>query len=478
MQSAHHESQSPIPDKAGESAWPNSARSVGFAWTTRLPLIVLALVIFAVAFYHYRSEVGTTAFHPDESRWVNRAHYIEDLADPFGPTWNDQYLTRGQPPIGSYVMGIGLWIQGVDLDTNYAWEYRRSGDWNVQNGMYPTPDDLRAGRMVNVFLGSVAVVMTFFVVRLLSNTAGGIVGAAVLTFHPLQAWHNRLALADTTLTLTLAAISLMTILLLRRPGWFRAIALGILIGIGGANKLTPMALAFVLAGAGALMLIGAFRRDRRALLPVEPWHRAIPGAQHLSWMLISMPVLAGATFVAVYPYLWASPISRTLLLIDFRRNEMDAQSRLYPQFAVETTGEAITKTWESLAQRWSATEWLLDSWGLPGLGAQLSSLDMILAITGATALALVGIRLPLRSGHLVVGLLLLVEVGTIVFSMRTDFERYYLPIVLAIAIFAGSGVGIATRLLVVATQLRRHASEHRQIRSWREGNPQAGVSEP
>jgi len=415
--------------------------------TTRERLVpaLLAVVVFVIAFLHFNSGVTTTAFHPDESRWINRAHYLEDLLDPFGTTWNDQYLTRGQPPMGSYVMGAGLLAQGRDLDTNRAWEYRRSGEWNVQNGMYPTQDDLHTGRRTNVFLGALAVAVTFLAVRLLSNTAGGLVGAAVLTFHPLQAWHNRLALADTTLTLTLAALVLTLILLVRRPGWFKALAVGILIGLGGANKLTPMALAFVIAGAGGVLLLWAIWRNAQLRLDGEPWYRLIPGIQHLSWMLISAPIVAGATFVAIYPYLWTNPISNTLRVLDFRQNEMDVQARLYPQFAVETTGEAIQKTWTSLADRWSATEWLLRQVGLDRLATALSPLDLVLAMIGVVLVAILAAQMPFRSGHLLVGLILIVQVATIVLAMRTDFERYYLPIVLATAVFAGAGVGIASQ---------------------------------
>lgn len=415
--------------------------------TTRERLVpaLLVVVVFVIAFLHFNSGVTTTAFHPDESRWINRAHYLEDLLDPFGTTWNDQYLTRGQPPMGSYVMGAGLLAQGRDLDTNRAWEYRRSGEWNVQNGMYPTQDDLHTGRRTNVFLGALAVAVTFLAVRLLSNTAGGLVGAAVLTFHPLQAWHNRLALADTTLTLTLAALVLTLILLVRRPGWFKALAVGILIGLGGANKLTPMALAFVIAGAGGVLLLWAIWRNAQLRLDGEPWYRLIPGIQHLSWMLISAPIVAGATFVAIYPYLWTNPISNTLRVLDFRQNEMDVQARLYPQFAVETTGEAIQKTWTSLADRWSATEWLLRQVGLDRLATALSPLDLVLAMIGVVLVAILAAQMPFRSGHLLVGLILIVQVATIVLAMRTDFERYYLPIVLATAVFAGAGVGIASQ---------------------------------
>ncbi|CAN5785135.1 hypothetical protein BH20CHL2_BH20CHL2_04710 [soil metagenome] len=475
---SHHE---PNPPDSGDTVQHDGtadSRRRNSAGVERASIVLLALVIFGIAFYHYRSEAGTniTAFHRDESRWINRAHYAEELLDPFGPTWNDYYLTRGQPPVGSYVMGIGLLAQGVDLDTNRAWDFRHSFDWNVQNGMYPTQEEIRAGRMTNVFVGAVAVVTTFFAIRMLSNTMGGIVGAAILTFHPLQSWHNRLALADTTLTLTISAIVLLTILLFRKPGWFRTLAIGILIGLGGANKLTPLALAFVFAAVGAVLLIRAIMRNRQSLLPGETWLSATPGLRHLCWMLLSMPIVAGASFVAAYPYLWSNPIINTLRLVNFRQNEMAEQARIYPQFSVETTAEAINRTWLSLGDRWSATGWTFRWLGYPDLAAQVAPLDIILALFGAALLALVALRAPIGSGHLIVGLLLLVQVGTIILSMRTDFERYYLPIVLAIAILAGTGVGIGVRTLTAAIQVRRYPSRESRNRSYATGRPQTRSS--
>lgn len=462
MQAQERDSSMPPPDERQEATGMFQAYHRP-SWTTRAVPALLAVILFTVAFLHYEREVDSTAFHPDESRWINRAHYLEDLRDPFGPTWNDQYLTRGQPPMGSYVMGIGFLVQGSDLDTNRAWEYRRGGEWNVANGMYPTPEDLRTGRMTNVFLGALAVAVAFIAIRMLSNTLGGIVGAVILTFHPLQAWHNRLALADTTLTLTLALLVLTLILLARKPGWFRALAVGVLIGLGGANKLTPMALAFVVAGVGGLLLIWTLIRNNRDRVDGDPWYSIIPGAQHLSWMLLSAPVVAGFTFVAVYPYLWTSPIEHTLLLLDFRQNEMENQARLWPQFAVETPGEAIQKTWDSLAGRWSATEWIVAELGAEELGSILSPLDLILAIIGTVLLVSLATQLPLKSGHLIVTLVLLFQILTIILAMRTDFERYYLPIVLSAAILAGCGAGIFSQTVSHMWRARRVSSEPRHV---------------
>ncbi|MDQ4043901.1 MAG: hypothetical protein M3173_00415, partial [Chloroflexota bacterium] len=112
-----------------------------------------------------------------------------------------------------------------------------------------------------------------------------------------------------------------------------------------------------------------------------------------------------------------------------------------------TKAEAVRRTWSSLAERWSTTEWILDQVGLSSLAARLSALDLVLAILGVVMLAFVALRMPVRSGHLLVLLLLVVQVSTIVLAMRTDFERYYLPIVLSSAVLAGSGVGLVSAML-------------------------------
>ena len=77
--------------------------------------MIAVLIVAVVAFALADAAARWPNFNPDESRWLSRAHYVAALADPFGPTWGDQYMTRGQPPLGSYAMGIGLLAQGRDL---------------------------------------------------------------------------------------------------------------------------------------------------------------------------------------------------------------------------------------------------------------------------------------------------------------------------------------------------------------------------
>lgn len=418
---------------------------------SRLVDIVIMALIFVVAFVTYLSGMEETAFHQDESRWINRAHYLEDLFDPFGPTWNDQYLTRGQPPVGSYMMGAGLLLQGRDLDTNKAYDFRRTREFNEAFGTMPDHADLMAGRRWNSFLGAVSASIVYLVVRQLTNPAGGVAGALFLIANPLQTWHNRLALADTTLTLTLALLMLVVIQLMRRPSWGWAIAAGALIGIGGANKFTPLALAAPLALIGAAILVRGWL-DRRSLRGQKPQGLlGFPPFRDAGWMLVSIPFTAIATFVIVYPYLWTNPIGRTLTLIDFRREEMANQYRLYPRFRTDGPMDALERTVVALGDAWSSTAHFLQSIGLDALANNISQLDIVLAGAGIAVLAAIGIRKGLRSAELAVVALIIFQTATIVLNMRVDFERYYLPILLGEVVAIGTIIGVAVSLLLNAT---------------------------
>lgn len=429
----------------------NSSPWVGATRATRIrarqfDLVALAL-IFLIGFGWYLSGIDDQDYHLDESRWINRAHYIEDVLDPFGPTWNHQYLTRGQPPIGSYSIGIGLLVQGRDTDTNPAYDFRRPREWNEAYGTLPSNDDLMAGRRWNAFLGALSGSVLYLVVRRLTNPAGGIAAAAFYLANPLEIWYNRIALADSTLTLTLALLFLATIHFMRKPRWWLAIAIGILIGLGGGNKFTPLALAVPMAGVGGLLLLRAwwFRRQHPQVTSVSFWR--LPAFSHMSWMLISTPFVALATFIITYPYLWPDPIRRTLYMLDFRKMEMDNQYRLNPHFQTDSPWQSLQMTYDVLGNTWSSTLQMFQWLQLDRLGDLLSSADLWLAMAGVALLTYVGIRKGLRSAELMVAALIVFQMVTIILNMRVAFERYYLPIMFGEFVAIGCTVGyITTRL--------------------------------
>ena len=98
--------------------------------------------MFFFALWQSSADLHTSPFHPDESRWVNRAVYLDELRHPLSSFWQDRYLTRAQPPMGSYIIGLGLLLQGQDLHTNGPWDFQYGFEtaitWNVSHGNMPT----------------------------------------------------------------------------------------------------------------------------------------------------------------------------------------------------------------------------------------------------------------------------------------------------------------------------------------------------
>lgn len=145
--------------------------------------VLVAVAVFALALWQNLAQVPDTSFNPDESRWLHRAHYLRDVIHPFGPTWKPGYLTRGQPPLGSYATGIGLLAQGRDLATNGSWIYTcqegvcRTGFQeraeNVAAGNVPSAADLQAGRRTSAVVGALTALVVYLLGARLTNRTGG-----------------------------------------------------------------------------------------------------------------------------------------------------------------------------------------------------------------------------------------------------------------------------------------------------------------
>src|SRR4051812_14539722 len=90
---AGYQGTSKSPDYA-HGSWQSGpiAHRHRLSYAELLAVLAVALLAFALA----DAAARWPNFNPDESRWLSRAHYIAALSDPFGPTWADQYMTRGQ----------------------------------------------------------------------------------------------------------------------------------------------------------------------------------------------------------------------------------------------------------------------------------------------------------------------------------------------------------------------------------------------
>lgn len=412
-----------------------------------IPDIVLGLLIFLVSLNINLGAVPTQGFHPDETRWLNRSHYIKDILDPFGPAWQDYYLTRGQPPMGSYLMGIGQLVQGKTLYPNLVWDFYFDSDdpvfasdnrderWNQVSGAMPSRENLLSGRRTNAFTGALAVLVTYIVGRLITNRAGGVIGALVLSIHPLHVLIASQALSDQLLILLLGLSCIAGYQVMKRPSWGWAILLGVLLGLGGATKLTPMLLSLPVAMMGVFFIIRSRFWKQSQTSSQKDWT--------LGTKLVVQPILAFATFVVVYPYLWVDPIGRTYNLFKFRVDEMASQAQLFDHAGVADVGVGLGRTGDRLAVKHQAASEIF-GWINDRLGTSLSlaGLDLMLGFAGLLLFVLLVVRMGLRSPESMVAALLLAETATIIYGLRSDLYRYFLPLVfvqsICISVLAGA----------------------------------------
>ena len=170
-------------------------------------------------------------------------------------------------------------------------------------------------------------------------------------------------------------------------------------------------------------------------------------------MLIALPMITGTFFVASYPYLWSDPIGRTKALIDFRRDEMAAQSRIWGDAAITSRPEALERTWDMLETRYSLTGDIMVTVGIrePRTGnpaGEKPGYDLPFALAGLAIFAVTAAWRGFRSPQLLAFLTLTGQACIIVLGLNVDFDRYYLPLVLMFAIGLGVGVGEVTGWLL------------------------------
>ncbi|MBW3632478.1 MAG: hypothetical protein KY456_05550 [Chloroflexi bacterium] len=392
--------------------------------------LAATLIVAALAFVLADAAARGPHFNPDESRWLSRAHYLAALTDPFGATWADQYMTRGQPPLGSYAMGVGLLAQGRDLETNPPWNFSVPWEVNIALGRKPVPQDLAAGRRMSAALIALTTVALVAVADVFVPTPWAITAGALFAVHPFTLYIGSIAMSDALFGLTIVLAAWAAAALARRPTPARAILLGVLLGLGGATKLSPLVVAAGFS-AGGVLLCAVRARQRRRLIARDAMH-AVNG--------LIVGIAAVVTFVASYPYLWPDPIVRTRNLFAFRAEEMAAQSSDWPVMAVPNRVEALRRVNVNFTERFSLSATVISLLGGRSAPPLLRQAEFLIPVVGVVIMAGRAIRAGPRSPQFLVLAVLGGQVLVTILGMRSEFDRYHLPMALLGAVAAAAAL--------------------------------------
>jgi hypothetical protein len=335
-------------------------------------------------------------------------------------------MTRGQPPLGSYAMGIGLLAQGRDLQTNTPWDYSQTWEQNIVLGHKPGPADLAAGRRTSAALVALTAVALIGVARVYLSIPWSIGAGALFAIHPFTSYIGSIAMSDALFGLLIALAAWAAAAFARCPSWRRAVLIGVLLGLGGSTKLSSLAVAAGLSLTGVLAFVAAAIRRRRFA----------PDEAAYAVRSIVIAVVAALIFIASYPYLWPNPIAHTRHLFAFRVEEMAAQSSDWPVMAVPNRVEALRRVNVNFTERYNLSASLIALFGGAKTASMVRQGEFLIPVLGLVLMAGMAVRDGPYSPSASVLAVLGGQVLITILGMRSEFDRYHVPMALLGAVAA------------------------------------------
>ena len=346
-------------------------------------------------------------------------------------------------------MGIGLLAQGRDLQTNAPWDFSLTWEQNNALGHKPVPGDLAAGRRTSAALVALTAVALVGVARVYLSMPWAIGAGALFAVHPFTSYIGSIAMSDALFGLLIALAAWAVAAFARCPSWRRAVLTGVLLGLGGATKLSPLAVAAGLGLAGVLTFVVAAIRRRR----FAPDEAAYAGRT------IVIAVVAALTFIASYPYLWPNPITHTRRLFAFRIEEMAAQSSDLPVMAVPNRVEALRRVNVNFTERYNLSASLIALLGGPKTASWVRQVEFLIPLLGLVLMTGMAVRDGPYSPSALVLALLGGQVLVTILGMRSEFDRYHVPMALLGAVAAAVALDwLARRALAHLGSTSRLAS--------------------
>jgi hypothetical protein len=418
-------------------------------------ILVVLVATAAIAILVPRTE--DTPFHGDESGWISSAYHYTDLIRTFDFT-PGKWQCGECGAWGSLNLHVGQWLIGVPLVADPQIRGRRFSGYydfdlsledNTAQGRVPPRDILLKGRRAVAVVGVLCCLLVFAIGDLAYGPAVGVLAAVLLLTNRLFVVHATRTLTDVHYSFFLLASCLAVMLLARlgRARSFRAVAAaaataGVLVGLATSVKVTAIVI-------GSLMYVGVVYAfvDRTA-------------------RLVATVAFCASIILVIYglnPYFWidASDLKpRTLiqeiglLSREVRTSSVNIESApaRFPQVFHLARFPLVFVRWNRLmnsqlqnpAYRWNGSRIRILHENLLFRYASFRGEWLFLAV-GVSLAAVYGTS---RTPSAVALIYLFVNYGFILVFMKLNWERYYLPTVIAIQLFAAFGV-IAVATLVL-----------------------------
>jgi 4-amino-4-deoxy-L-arabinose transferase-like glycosyltransferase len=394
----------------------------------RLKETLICLGIFALSFFILVRGAEKAPFHVDEDNWVHYAAYFKVFfmdrnTDP--RIW-DGLASKDQPPVGKYINGLSLWLRGyrdddfLRLDRTGPYDFSKSYEWNLENGLAIDPKTLLICRQTAAFFTALACVFLYLAAALFFGRMAALLAAGLMLLSPLVLYYGRHAMTDAPLLCFMTLNLWLSGLFSRHASegkWRKALwiaaVLGIGIGLAAGTKLNG-ALSGIIFAAWCLILWAYQRKS----------------------VYLGAPLLAAVAaifiFVSINPFLYREPVKKIEQMITFRSELSKIYQKEQPHLALENIPVKVRKVLERTLMPGDKNYTFLGSRiGFPA--------DLALFLLGFFALILKAVKAlihdkKLPPDGLVLLYALILFAGTVLW-IPMDWDRYFLPLVPPIALF-------------------------------------------
>jgi 4-amino-4-deoxy-L-arabinose transferase-like glycosyltransferase len=306
---------------------------------------------------------------------------------------------------------------------------------NRRRGRVPTDDVLAAARQPMVLLGAGAVALTYGLGALLGGPLAGVVAAGLALSSGFVRYTLVHAWAEAPLAFFLALSALLVALGARwvaagRPWLGCALGAGLALGLACTTKLTGYVGLVATTGLAVLAAPVAWRAARRGLPPVGTPVRWLVAGAVVGLVALLVPVILN-------PFLWRGPVRGLAEMVVQRRDEMAAQQKQWPEYAV--------LTWVERPGAMLIGSTRFGPWD----DAPAAAVPLNLALVGAgvVSLALAARRRQAPPGGWLAALVLLAwlaaYLAAILGGLGLTYPRYFLPGLLFLLPLAGLGAAVS-----------------------------------
>jgi 4-amino-4-deoxy-L-arabinose transferase-like glycosyltransferase len=438
----------------------------------------LAIAVFAISAMVLFSQVKEADFHGDESGWIASGYYYTNLLlnRDFDPThWECEECG----PWGRLNMPLGKWLIGFSLVTDpnlhghiftKYYDFEESREVNIREARIPPENILLRARKASVWFGSLCCVLVFVIGLLAYNEWVGLLAAGLLVANNLFVQSATRAMTDIHYNFFLLVVCLTAMLVLNIRGKKSALVAGSLNGLASGLACSIKITGIVI---GALLVIAA---------TVYHNHIAKLRSSEIVSLFTGFSLTALFVIYGLNPYLWipSKEISGSQLVQEIKLVTLDFRNGAFRKDAVENRYPLLydlTK-FPYMFQRWNHQmnrQMKYSSASFNGnriltiqkrLWIEFATLPFegIFLMIGLLAyIPLVKKRLALQTGRSddlkkIPLAFFLINYFFILFFMKLNWLRYYLPTVIADRLLIAYGI------YLVGEQIRVYVAQRWKLK--------------